>query len=116
MKTITVLKAFVLTLADHTMKRFEKGLHEVEAEIAGHWYVKAHSTAAADVKATENAAEKDAEALKAKAEAEKAKAEAEVEEAKKKVEAEAAALKAKTEAEAIEAAAKAAGEATPKKK
>jgi regulator of protease activity HflC (stomatin/prohibitin superfamily) len=77
MKTINVLKNFVLTLEDHTTRAFKKGVHVVEAEIADHWYVKANTEAVADVKSVEA----DAEALKAKAEseaaAEKAKAEAE---------------------------------------
>ena len=97
MKTITVVKNFVLTLEDHTTRFFRKGVHVVEAEIADHWYVKANT----DV-------ETDAAALKTKLEAEfvaeKAKLEAEAlalaNEAKQKAEGEAAAAKAKAEAEA----------------
>jgi hypothetical protein len=43
MKEINVLKAFLLTLADHTQRAFAVGVHKVEDEIADHWYVKAHS-------------------------------------------------------------------------
>lgn len=40
---INVLIAFVLTMADGAQKKFNAGLHEVEEEIASHWYVQAHS-------------------------------------------------------------------------
>lgn len=42
MKTIRVVKSFVLTLRNE-VKKFEAGVHEVEEKIANHWYVKAHS-------------------------------------------------------------------------
>jgi regulator of protease activity HflC (stomatin/prohibitin superfamily) len=90
MKTITVVKNFVLTLEDHTTRAFKKGVHVVEAEIADHWYVKANTDVEADAAALK--AKLEAEAL-----AEKAKLEAA---ALAKAEAEAAALKAKAEADA----------------
>ncbi len=43
MKTINVFEDFVLTLDDHTKRAFKKGMHEVEDEIANHWYTQAHS-------------------------------------------------------------------------
>jgi hypothetical protein len=49
MKEINVLKAFLLTLQDHTKKAFAVGVHKVEAEIAEHWFVKAHSEPVAAV-------------------------------------------------------------------
>ncbi len=42
MKTINVVKSFVLTLRNE-VRKFEKGVHEVEESIAAHWYVRAHS-------------------------------------------------------------------------
>lgn len=42
MKTLNFLKTCTLTLADHTIRVFEKGVHQVEAEIADHWFVKGH--------------------------------------------------------------------------
>jgi len=43
MVTINVVKAFTLTSAEGVQRRFEEGEHEVEADIADHWYVQAHS-------------------------------------------------------------------------
>lgn len=43
MSLIQVTKDFVLTLEDGTTRAFKKGEHEVEDEIAKHWYVQAHS-------------------------------------------------------------------------
>jgi hypothetical protein len=106
MKTITVIKKFVLTLQDHTTRVFEKGVHEIEDEIAGHWFVGAHTTVAASV----NAVDTDVDALKAKAEAEALAAAQKTEadaEALAKV-ADDAAAKARAEADALVAAAAAA--------
>jgi hypothetical protein len=49
MKEINVIKAFLLTLADHTKRAFAVGIHKVEDEIADHWFVKAHSEPVAAV-------------------------------------------------------------------
>lgn len=43
MKFLNVLKSFKLNLAEGVIRDFEAGLHEVEDEIAAHWYVAAHS-------------------------------------------------------------------------
>lgn len=43
MKFINVLKSFKLNLAEGVLRDFESGLHEVEDEIAAHWYVAANS-------------------------------------------------------------------------
>ncbi|MGA3827386.1 hypothetical protein ACA087_00750 [Pseudomonas chlororaphis] len=43
MKFINVLKGFKLNLAEGVIRDFESGLHEVEDEIAAHWYVAANS-------------------------------------------------------------------------
>lgn len=43
MKFINVLKSFKLNLAEGVIRDFEAGLHEVEDEIAAHWYVAANS-------------------------------------------------------------------------
>lgn len=51
MKTIHVLKAFLLNLQDHTQRPFRAGLHEVEEHIADHWFVKAHSEPVAEAPA-----------------------------------------------------------------
>lgn len=42
MVSITVTKAFTLSLAAGLKRAFAIGVHEVESEIAEHWYVKAH--------------------------------------------------------------------------
>lgn len=103
MKTIHVLKAFVLTLEDQTRRVFAKGLHEVEESVASHWYVQAHSEPVAA-----------AAAVPTDAEAEAAKAIAQIEAEKQKADEELAALKAAAEAEA-EAEALAAGKKPAKK-
>ncbi len=43
MKFLNVLKSFKLNLAEGVIREFEAGLHEVEDEIAAHWYVTANS-------------------------------------------------------------------------
>ncbi len=43
MKFLNVLKSFKLNLAEGVIRDFEAGLHEVEDEIAAHWYVVANS-------------------------------------------------------------------------
>ncbi|WP_288074664.1 hypothetical protein [Pseudomonas sp.] len=43
MKFLNVPKGFTLTLATGAKREFEAGLHEVEDELADHWYVAAHS-------------------------------------------------------------------------
>lgn len=43
MKTINVFKQFTLTLASGVQRAFAIGVHEIEAELASHWFVKAHS-------------------------------------------------------------------------
>lgn len=43
MKFLNVLKSFKLNLAEGVIRDFEAGLHEVEDEIAAHWYVAANS-------------------------------------------------------------------------
>lgn len=43
MKFLNVLKSFKLNLAEGVIRDFEAGLHEVEDEIATHWYVVANS-------------------------------------------------------------------------
>jgi biotin carboxyl carrier protein len=52
MKKIKVLKSFVLTLRNE-VKKFEVGVHEVEENIAAHWYVRAHSEPVAEPAAEE---------------------------------------------------------------
>lgn len=81
MTTIQVLKSFVLNLGG-VLKKFEAGMHEVEDEVAGHWYVQAHSqdAAAALVEAEEAAKAEAAAAEQAAADA-KAKADADEAEA-----------------------------------
>lgn len=44
MKKIQVFKTFLLNLANGTSRKFEVGLHEVEAAVASHWYTLAHAT------------------------------------------------------------------------
>lgn len=47
-KTIEVTKAFTLTRDDGTSKHYEQGVHRgVDDDEAAHWYVKAHTKAAA---------------------------------------------------------------------
>ena len=77
MATINVLKSFILNI-EGELKQFAAGIHDVADEIAGHWYVQAHSEDAAQALV-------DAEA--------KAKAEVDAAEAKAKSDAEAAAEK-----------------------
>ncbi|MCK1783448.1 hypothetical protein L9Z73_03445 [Pseudomonas sp. TNT11] len=43
MKFLNVLKSFKLNLAEGVILDFEAGLHEVEDEVAAHWYVVANS-------------------------------------------------------------------------
>ena len=43
MKFLNVLKSFKLNLAEGVIRDFEAGLHEVEDEVAAHWYVVANS-------------------------------------------------------------------------
>lgn len=43
MKTINVIKPFVLTSAENVQHTFAVGSHEVEDWIAEHWFTKAHS-------------------------------------------------------------------------
>lgn len=43
MKFLNVLKSFKLNLAEGVIRDFEAGLHEVEDEVAAHWYVAANS-------------------------------------------------------------------------
>ncbi len=43
MLKINVLIPFLLTMADGVQKQFAAGVHEVEQEIADHWYTQAHS-------------------------------------------------------------------------
>lgn len=43
MKFLNVLKTFRLNLMEGVIREFEAGLHEVEDDIADHWYVKANS-------------------------------------------------------------------------
>jgi hypothetical protein len=54
MATIQVLKPFVFNDGG-VLKPFAAGMHEVDDEVAGHWYVQAHSqdTATALVEAEE---------------------------------------------------------------
>jgi hypothetical protein len=47
MQTITVEKRFVLTLKGGQTRTFEPGQHEVEDDIASHWFVQGHSKAVA---------------------------------------------------------------------
>lgn len=51
MPKIHVHKPFTLTHDDGTQTSFVVGAHEVEAHVADHWYVKAHSGASADAAA-----------------------------------------------------------------
>ena len=44
MVTINVIKAFTLNLGG-VLHRFEAGLHEIEDEVASHWFVKANAEA-----------------------------------------------------------------------
>jgi hypothetical protein len=44
MKTIQVVKDFLLTLDSGVTHAFKAGVHIVEDEIAAHWYVKTFST------------------------------------------------------------------------
>jgi len=103
MKTIKVVKAFFLNWIDGTVTHFEVGVHEVEAAVASHWFVTAHSVEH-EVVVVKTDAENEAEALAIKA---KADAEALALKAKSDVDAEALAIKAKAEADAqaLEAAA-----------
>lgn len=41
-KTIHVVRPFVLTHDDHTSTTYSVGKHSVEAEVADHWFTKAH--------------------------------------------------------------------------
>lgn len=43
MKFINVLKSFKLNQSEGVLREFEVGLHEVEDDIAAHWYVAANS-------------------------------------------------------------------------
>jgi hypothetical protein len=50
MKTIHIIQAFVLRLTEgvgdaarEVTRRFDAGLHTVEDDVAGHWFVKAHT-------------------------------------------------------------------------
>jgi len=57
MKTINVLKKFILTLDNGVKREFEQGVQEVEAAIASHWYVVAHSAPVEDAAAAEQTLE-----------------------------------------------------------
>ncbi|MFA9439409.1 hypothetical protein ACDA63_07210 [Uliginosibacterium sp. sgz301328] len=47
---INVTKAFSLIGKDGTKKDFEAGIHEVDKDVAAHWYVQAHSEPVEDEK------------------------------------------------------------------
>lgn len=66
MKTIKVTKRFILTLANGVKHVFDVGTHEVEAAIADHWFVAAHSEVVkveAEVKAVVTKVETEAKTL-----------------------------------------------------
>lgn len=43
MKRVTIIQAFTLTLDNGSTQRINAGTHEMEDDIADHWYVIAHS-------------------------------------------------------------------------
>ncbi|MGA9607007.1 MAG: hypothetical protein WBR21_08295 [Rouxiella badensis] len=54
MKTIYVLKAFNFNSGSGPVKRFEAGFHDVENEVADHWFVKAHLSPDGQAPSTED--------------------------------------------------------------
>lgn len=54
---INVIEQFTLTMADGVRKTFNRGIQDVEEEIADHWFVKAHSEPVKDKEPEKDEAE-----------------------------------------------------------